>query len=398
MTSESMPATKQKSPQEHPKYTEGIACMAAGKWQQAIKEFESLQELYPKSVDVRELLDQVQMRATLAQSQSRRGSEKRNRRVTRWFVVGTFLMIIMAAAAIVAYEMWIDPVIIREFRLSRMTELRAKADEAIGTGNYTEARQALEELKTMLPEDPETRAALNRVEQLERMSELYGEVQTLMSAGEWDQALETLTVLQGWDAEYRDLPELLEVARQSRALDKQFQTAEAAFANGDWDTAIARYGALHQTNPTFRFEEIQTRLFESHLKYGQALIAGTETSSDKVNEALSHFSEALTYRPVDTEALTERRLAETYLAALDSENRDEMIESLLTIYDEQPDYAGQAATHLLYTALVERANALLVAGDNEAAITDYQIAAELPVTDPSEARKKLAELTADSTS
>lgn len=390
--------------QEHPFYTEGMAHLATGQWQQAFQTLQLLQGIYPDDAEVKELLDQVHMRSTMAQFQPRPSSrvmkgligsaaQGRGRR----FIIGACVAIVVAIAAYAAYKLLINPVIIQELRVRQIASLRNEADEAIVAGDYPRARESLQRLQAIFPQDPQTIEMLRRIEQVERASTLYDEARALIAAGSWDQALEALEELRGLDAQYRDLPQLLQLVRESQALDTQFQAAEEAFARNDWATAIPQYQALRQANLTFRFEEVQARLFESHLKYGQTLLAEAGTDPDQVAEALSQFSEALKLRPVDAEALNERHLAEIYLAALNSEDQDDVISLLEAIYDEQPDYAGTEAAQLLYTTLVARADSWLQSGDEAAAVADYQVAAQLLVDDPSEAQEKLAELSSKQT-
>lgn len=379
--------------QEHPLYTEGMAYLAAGQWQPAFESFQLLQGIYPDNAEVKELLNAAQMRAALARVQPRPTSRVAKRPNTRRLIFGALVAIIITGAAYVAYEMWFDPMIVQEFRLRQITQLRNEADQAMVAGDYAQARQSLQKLRAILPEDPQTLEALHRVERVERLSELYSEAKALMAAGNWDQAIEVLSELQSLDAQYRDLPRLLQVAQESQAMEGQFQEAEEAVARNDWATAIAQYEALGQANLTFRFDEVQARLFESHLKYGQTILERAGTDANQVAEAGSHFSEALELRPIDAEALDERRLDETYLAALSAVDQDEVIDLLQTIYHERPDYAGKEAAQLLYTTLLERGDSFLKGGDEAAAVADYQVAAQLLVEDPSEAREKLVELT-----
>jgi tetratricopeptide (TPR) repeat protein len=295
----------------------------------------------------------------------------------------------------VAYEVWINPVLLRELRVRQIGQLRAEAEEAIAAGNYAQARQALQQLQEILPEDPETNEALRRVEQVEQKTALYNEAKALMATNEWDQAAQVLAELQSLDANYRDLPQLIQEVQKAQGLERQFQAAEDAFAQGDWTTAIARYQAVQQANLTFRFDAVQKRLFQTYLEYGRATLAQAGDDPEQVTEALALFSEALKLRPVDSEALNERRLAELYLTALESENQGEIIELLQTVYSQQPDYAGKAAVQLFYDTLLKQADTFLAAGNVDAAIANCQTAAQLPVDDPSEAQQKLAEITAE---
>lgn len=381
--------------QEHPVYAQGMAQIASGQWQQAFQSLNLLQDIYPDDAEVKDMLEQVQMRTTLTQFPPRQSSRTKKRPNTRLMMAGMLGMIIIAIAAYVAYEVWINPVIVQELRWRQITNLRHEADEALMAGDYAGARQSLQKLQAILPEDPQTIEALRRLEEVDRASVLYNEAKALMAAGTWDQAIATLGELQSLDAEYRDLPQLLHAAQESQAMDVQFQAAEDAYDSGDWANAIAQYESLREASLTFRFEEIQARLFESHLSYGQAILEEAGTDVEQVSEAISNFSAALKIRPVDANALNERRLAETYLVALNSVDQGEVIELLQMIYNERPDYAGNQVAQLLYSTLLERAESLLDSGDEAAAIADYQVAAQLSVKDASEAQKMLAELTAE---
>lgn len=380
--------------QKHPVYIEGMAHLNAGRWNQAFEAFQLLQGVYPDNAELKKLIDQVQMRATMVRFQPKSDSGDTKRSFRR-LAVALIILIVLAGIAYAAYEFWINPVLIQELRVRQITRLRNSADEAIASGNYALARQNLEELLAIVPEDPETIEALKRVEQVERLSALYSEAKALMDAGNWDQAVEVLTELQNLDAQYRDLSQLLEVAKESQALNKQYQAAEDAFTNEDWATAIAQYEALHQASLTFKFDEIQSRLFDSHLRYGQNLLEEAGDDPTAVEKGLEHISEALKLKPIDDQALTERQLAETYLAALNSETQDEVIDLLQMVYDERPDYAGGVAAQLLYSHLLERANSALEAGDEAAGIADYQLAVQLSIEDNSEAQERLTELTSE---
>jgi cell shape-determining protein MreC len=395
MTYEIAPSAELPALHEHPIYKEGIAQMASGQWQQALQSIQLLQGLYHDDAEIEELFDQVQMRATLTQFQPRQTSRTTKSLHPRWLMTGVFVAMFVAVAVYIAYEVWIGPVIVQEFRLSQITDLRTEADQAIVVGDYARARQSLQRLLALYPEDSETVEMLRRIELLERASVLYDESKALIGAGSWDQAIETLLELQSLDAEYRDLSQLLQTARESQALERQYQAAEQTFTHEDWASAITQYQALREANLTFRYDKIQERLFESHLRYGQTILQEAGTDVDRVSEAISYFSEALKTRPMDAKALDERRLAENYLAALYADNQDEVIDVLLMIYDEQPDYAGSQAAGLLYSLLLERATHYLDSGDKEAAIADYQVAAQLSVDDVSQAQTMLTELTAE---
>ena len=378
--------------QEHPVYVDGMVYIDAGQWQKAYDSFRLLQEVYPDNPEVKNLFKEIQMRTTMAGYQPRPTSRHPQRRTMRWLFLGIGLLLFIGLAGYATYEFWIRPVLLHEWRVQQVTSLRNEADEALASGDYARAQSALEELQKILPDDPQVIDALDKAKQAQHLAALYGEGTALLAAGNWAEAIQVLTELQSLDAHYRDLPQLLQLANTSLSLDKQFQAAETAFNNGDWPTAIAHYEALRQADLTFKFEDIQARLFESQLKYGQSLVEQAGTDPASVEQALAHLQEALKLRPIDGAALDERRLTESYLTALNSAKRDEKIELLRAVCDVRPNYAGQAAAQLLYSLLVEQADSLLQAGDKEAAITTYQQAIQLPIEDTAEIQQKLAEL------
>jgi tetratricopeptide (TPR) repeat protein len=380
---------------EHPVYSTGMAHIALGQWQQATLAFQLLKDLYPDNAEAKELLEQAHMRAALARSQPKQTSRVKKRLNPRQLFISVVAAIVLAIVAYAGYEVWVFPALTQELRLRQVTSLRQAADEAMVAGDYARARESLRSLQTILPEDGGVIQDLQRIDQVEKSSALYTKAKELMEAGNWDQAIVVLTELQSLDAAYRDLAQLLQIAQESQALEQQFQAAEEAFSRDDWATAIAGYIALQQASLTFRFEDVHARLFESYIRHGQALLEEAGSDPEQVSQAISAFSEALKLRPMDAGALKERNLAETYLAALSSKEQDEVIDLLQMIYGERPDYAGQQAAQLLYTALLVRGDSSLQAGNEPAAIADYQAAAQIAVENPSEAQEKLSNLVSE---
>jgi hypothetical protein len=274
-----------------------------------------------------------------------------------------------------------------------VTEIRAQADQALIAGDYLQAQQLLEQLQVLLPEDPETAAALSQIQEVSQLTTLYGEAKAAMGSNDWEHAATALTQLQVLDSEYRDVSDLLKIVEKARPLEAQFQVAETAFANGQWSAAIEQYQTLRQQDLTFRANDIQAHLFESYLAHGRAIIDQTDTDPEAVTAAIVQFTEALKLSPVDATVLTERRLAEDYLLSLDASSIDERIALLQSIYEQQPDYANGTVTQRLYDNLVDRAGQSLATNNEDAAIADYQLAAQLPVEDATEAQQSLADLT-----
>lgn len=379
---------------EHPLYRSGMAQANAGKWHLALQTFQSLQTLYPGDTELQQLLQEARMRGTLSQLQPKRSKRRRQISGPKRWALGLLIIVGVAVVGYLAYVLWLYPVLFQEYRLQQITQLRQGADELIAGGNYSQARQSLEELHQYLPNDPETVEMLHKVEQLEQAAQLYNQAQTLLQTESWDQAIETLTALQALDNQYRDSQELLRQAREFKQLDTQFQTAEQSLADGNLETAIFQFEAIHQANLSFKYDRVQKRLFDSHLAYGYQLLAESAANPEQISQALSQIELALRINPVDAEALNQRRLAENYLNALTSNVLDDRIDLLQALYNERSDSIEQDIARLLYAALLERADTSLENGNSDVAVEDVERAAKLPVEDPSAAQEKLSNLLA----
>ena len=214
--------------QEHPYYKEGMVHIDAGRWREAFDSFQHLAELYPEVAEAQRLLDDIKIRATLSEvqpnTQSRAAAEQRVKRM----VTGILVTLIIVPILYVLYDLWLGPFISQEWRRRQVTEIQAQADQALTAGDYPQAQQLLEQLQVLLPEDPETAAALSQIKEVSQLTTLYDEAKSAMAANNWEQAAIALSQLQSIDSEYRDVPELLVIVEKSRPLEAKFQAAETA--------------------------------------------------------------------------------------------------------------------------------------------------------------------------
>ncbi|MDX1520900.1 MAG: hypothetical protein R3264_04695, partial [Anaerolineae bacterium] len=118
--------------QEHPQYKEGITHLKAGQWRKASQSFLALQKLYPSEAEVQKLLEDTQMRSTVAQVMPVSSLTPQDK--IRRLAIGALLILVVVVGGYIAYELWIDPFIIQEWRLGQVTALRTEADEAMVKG------------------------------------------------------------------------------------------------------------------------------------------------------------------------------------------------------------------------------------------------------------------------
>jgi tetratricopeptide (TPR) repeat protein len=163
--------------------------------------------------------------------------------------------------------------------------------------------------------------------------------------------------------------------------DALFQSAQAAEARGDLDDAIRRLQELRDLYPQHHQVEAANLLYSAAYRRGLQLVG-----EDRLDEAIGRFGDALTVRPDDSAALTQRRLAELYLAGLRSGGQgwDQIIANWEAVYLVQADYKDVAQR--LAQAYVGKGDDL--AGQNLwcDAQAPYRRAAEIAPTPPILAR------------
>jgi tetratricopeptide (TPR) repeat protein len=124
-----------------------------------------------------------------------------------------------------------------------------------------------------------------------------------------------------------------------QSADTLLQSAQAADARGDLDDAIRWLQEMRDLYPQYRQAEVADLLYSVAYRRGLQLVA-----EDKLDEAIGRFDDALTARPNDPTALTQRRLAELYLVGLRSGGQgwDQIIANWEAVYRMQPDYKDVA--------------------------------------------------------
>ena len=88
---------------------------------------------------------------------------------------------------------------------------------------------------------------------------------------------------------------------------------EAAIARADWEQAVTSFDSVRTLHPDHEPEYVETRLFESFVNAGRAVLVGREDSLGALEEASTYLRKALALRPQDPEIKRERELAGLYL-------------------------------------------------------------------------------------
>jgi len=72
-----------------------------------------LQTIYPDNAEVKELIDETQMRAIMARFQPWSQAKIAEQRNIRRLVISTLIVIILTVWGYIAYELWLNPILMQ---------------------------------------------------------------------------------------------------------------------------------------------------------------------------------------------------------------------------------------------------------------------------------------------
>ena len=163
-----------------------------------------------------------------------------------------------------------------------------------------------------------------------------------------------------------------------------YEEASVHFEAGRWQEAASVLTSLRQLDPSYEPEAVEDMLFESRYQAGIALLA-----DDDFELGIFYLDRAVALRPLDQEAITERRLAQQYLEALSywAADWEACIAHFEELYRAAPDYKD--VFQRLYQAHVRYAEAWEVQGEMCPAVESYDQA--LRLLNSAEVEEKRAE-------
>lgn len=398
---------------KHPLYAEGVGHMQAGKWARAILCFSSLAHQFPNDERVAEALSQAQFKAELDAATRVRPK----RWVIRWRpIVFAALVVVLIGALVYGGIVFTRQVVqpaLAELRQQRQLELvLTEAQTALQRQAYDDAEAAFLHLLDIAPADAvtsvqtadgvEKRAyrdiALEGLERIAAERELerqYLEAVAIEESGDLEAALAAYTALQLTAPNYRDVRVRVTDIRRSLAAFEMLKEADALFAEGNLRQAMEAYEGLRAYNANYQPEHVRDRLFKIYMTLGLEELSGGRPTREDVERAVDLFAKALAFRPTDSQATREHRLAQNYLEGVryyDQGAWDLAVARLEAIYQERPDYLGGRVLELLYTAYIQSGDQRKLAEDLYLANERYRAACALPVEDKALCTARIEEI------
>jgi tetratricopeptide (TPR) repeat protein len=364
-----------------PLYERGLQYFGQGKWKEAIACFTQLQATYPNDSRVSQFLETARLRAAMGTGLQRGArTEARSRWLRGLSRVGILLVLAAIAGAVyLAYQTYAVPAQEAAARLERLEGLRQTAQTQMASGQYAQAILTFQAILEEESEDALASAGLEQAQNLEQAGVLYAQATAALGA----EAMQLLQEINAIDPNYRDVASLIARINATASLTEAYEQALKTYQSNDWESAAQEFEAIRTVDSSFRSGEIGGYLFTAYLELGNRQIAEADTIAD-VEVADGYFGKALSVRPLDDQADTARRTAQTFLAgaeAYQAKDWDTVIGKLSIVYETQPEYYGGKVAEWLYEAYLTTGDDFMGQGDPFSARDRYAVAITVAPSD-----------------
>jgi tetratricopeptide (TPR) repeat protein len=383
-----------------PLYAEGMTSLQNGRWQDAVRIFETLLAQYPGDAAAQAALEQAQLRAKVDQS-ARRVRAKRFDINWRPILLRGVLIVLLVGLAFMTWR------IINERIRPAQVEARVRQQQAallrdgLALLDGDQLDLAEEKLNAFLvrdPNDAEAQAGLVRIGVRRDLIAACAEADALFEAGNLSAARESYvaaSLLAGDKNEILPCDATGRIAEVNNLLTRTdlFAEAEARYSAGECVAAIDKYRQVQQFSATFERDLIAERLYHCYQRLGKAIVTLNPPAPEQLPVALDYFTDALSVRPRDPEAQTEQRLVSLYLAGQQSYEAGRWSDAatqLSAVFDSRPGYMGDTLLNPLYDALIRYGDQRRDAEDYYLAWEQYRRATSLPVDNRTLAEGRMA--------
>ncbi|MCC7354471.1 MAG: PD40 domain-containing protein [Anaerolineae bacterium] len=382
---------------QEPEYDEGLAHLQRGDWAAAQACFTALLARYPEDEALKSLIKETELRTTAEKQRPKARPWRKLSAVRRW---GRRLII--AAGIIIAvllvrqvYLQRIVPQQQQRVAEAKQDSLLDEARAALARGDFEAAERAFKAVLLERPEDTQAAAGLAEAQRQAALLADYRTATSLEAEGKTKEAMALYQSIRERAPVYRDVPQRISQLERVRQIEEAFAEAEAHFQAERWSEAVAAYERVRKLDGRYQRDLVEDRLFNSYLTLGKDLVNARPDSPQKVKDAVTAFNNALTLRPREEVATTERQFARSYLDALapyEDKSWEEAIALLRPLYDQRPDYLGGLLVEQLYHAYLALGDQYRAKDDLLKAWETYRQAAGLGMDNTSEASRKAQEV------
>ena len=350
----------------YPPYQQAMRDFQEGKWQEGLAGLAEVEKKFPLDTELRGLRQEMQVRAHIDEYEIEENKNTKRQRFRR-FAIRTLLVlmiVVLLFAAITTYSGWLQSQwttaqqsINSEIQQNELYIKLLNATQLLKAGQTVEALRILDEIKQVDASYPGLSEAMDQALAQQELETDYARAMEMLEAGNAQDALEILQLLDEKAPQFRDVSIQIQTLKSQTNMDVSLAQADQAFAEERWDEAIAGYEALRLLDPGYKTVYIEAQLFHTYISAAQTVLDEPKPSLESLQIADKYFSQALSLRPQDREAVAAR-------TAVRSTIEDRMV----------TNYIQQAQA-----ALVENADSLAALATAEAL---FARALELHPNDP----------------
>jgi tetratricopeptide (TPR) repeat protein len=327
--------------------------------------------------------------------------------------------------------------VVSDFRSVELAIQYRDAQSYLAANQPEAAITILEEIANIDPDYPGLDDLINRAQGTSDIKSRYENAVLLFEQGDLLTALDAFEEIAEDQPDYLDVPIKIQAIQGQFYLLDLLGQAESAYENEDWELASSHYETLRAIAPDYRPELVEQRLIRSYMNISsdilgaesatpealvladsyfrkvmvlkprdEALMAeqnriknqfkerlfhhyvqaardavfGHEDSLAALESAKNFFNKALLLKPDNANIIQELNLANAYTRAQIDFDRgliQQAISNLEYIYSLDSLYADGTALQTLYESYMERGNDYYATGELEAALNDFQRAAEI---------------------
>ncbi|HIC92948.1 MAG TPA: tetratricopeptide repeat protein, partial [Anaerolineae bacterium] len=226
----------------HPLYQQALTHLQRGEWQEAIARLSQLSDQHPENRQVKDLLDEVRLKASLDEGtrvEAKRPSPLSNRWIRVLLLANLIVILInlilhFGRDELLAYQRQWQLYVENRRRQTAVARLLQEGQRHLAAGDYESAARSFEEVLALWPDHREAREGLSEAEKMTTLASLYEQAMAMVEEGHWEEALERLGRIAEMEPSYKDVAQQMAFVRRQIELADLFRQAEQLYQASDW--------------------------------------------------------------------------------------------------------------------------------------------------------------------
>ena len=429
-----------------PAFQEAMDHFRVGRWEAGFTKLMEVEKNFPMEADLRALRQQMEVRSRVTQYEIEENKKQKLQKLAKYSIRGSALLLVLVFVilGIMTYSGWIQGQVTKAQTDISQSMLQAElvlefrnGQQLIIAGKSDEALTIYDSIKAKNPDFPGLTDAIAQAQALKDVEVQYTQAMDLLQVGDSAQALALLQDISQKMPNYRDVSLQIKSVQSETQNTIVLKQADQAFSEGRYEDALSGYESLRLMDPTYDSAHVEDYLFQSYINAAQALIADPAPSLSTLRKIDEYFSNALSLRPLDRDALAARtqvrqviessvigdyvmqaqavlasepdsleaqkaaegylskalavspndpnvllqfQLAQAYIQAVGdfaSSNWKGVVDQLEFVVGQQASYANGTAIQMLFDTYIARGSDYIAAGEYALALEDFQRSAVL---------------------